>query len=501
MARTLVRGNTQIMPESITNVEIAFKDTDNPDGILLEKIQHSDEIVRTNAPVAGDINMDGHKLIGVAPGVDPSDVVIKSQLDSISAGLDPKESVRVATTGNITLNGLQTIDGVALQVGDRVLVKSQTNPVENGIYVADSAGWTRSADADGDINGEVSGGMFTFVEAGSTGAGTGWVVVADGNLNPDTDPITLTQFAGGGALTGGLGIQVAGTEIIADVDNSTIINNGGGGDKLAVKAGGITGTELAIGAVGTVNLADDSVTADKLNGGIAGAGISQNAGSGALDVNVDGSSIIINGDTLEVDTSAIAPGLAGDGLSSTGGDLDVNVDGTSIQIVGGQLQVNTTGITGAMDGAGLVANGAELDVNVDNSTIEIAADVVKVKADGITATEINASAVGAGLSGGSGTAISVDQSVMLAAANYTVRESHNATTDGQTSVTLDNPQVQGTEMVFVNGILMEEGAANDYTITYAAGSAGVITFNFGLQYHATNANKRDKVSVTYFKQA
>lgn len=495
MARTLVRGNTQIMPASITNTEIAVKDTSNPDGILLEKIQHSDEIVRTNAPVAGNINLDGHKIVGVAPGVDPNDVVIKSQLDSISAGLDPKESVRVTTTGNITLSGLQTIDGVALQVGDRVLVKSQTNPVENGIYIASDSGWTRSEDADGDVNGEVSGGMFTFVEAGSVNAGTGWVVVADGALNPGTDSIVFTQFAGGGALTGGFGIRVAGTEIIADVDNTTISNTGGTGDKLAVKALGITSNELAPDSVIESKILNGAVSADKVNADVAGAGLSKNGSNGALDVNVDGSSIIINGNTLEVDPAAIAGNLAGDGLISTGGDLDVNVDGTTIQITGGQLVVNTAGITATLAGDGLVADGTNIDVNVDGSTLEIAADVVKVKAGGITATEINSSAIGSGLTGGNGISIAVDASAVMTVANYVVRERHNATTDGQTQVTLNAPQVSGTEMVFVNGVLMEEGTGNDYTIT----AGGVITFTFPLQYHPTNSNKRDKVSVTYYK--
>lgn len=61
-------------------------------------------------------------------------------------GLGAKTPVRCCTTGNVTLSGLQTIDGVALAVSDRVLVGSQTNEDENGIYVAKTDNWIRALD-------------------------------------------------------------------------------------------------------------------------------------------------------------------------------------------------------------------------------------------------------------------------------------------------------------------------------------------------------------------
>ena len=244
---------------------------------------------------------------------------------------------------------------------------------------------------------------------------------------------------------------------------------------------------------------------------IAGNGLAKNGTNHSLDVQVDGTTISIVGGVLQANANVLSAGLAGDGLVvGTGGVLDVQVDGTTIEVTGDTVQLVTAGVTTAylandavdktkinadIAGDGIVqAAGGELDVNVDDTTIEIDTDVVKVKAAGITETEIAASALGTGLTGGSGTTIAVDSTVFLAAANYVAREAHNATADGQTSITLSNTPVTGTEMVFVNGILMEEGAGNDYTI-----SGGVITFTFGLSYHATNTNKRDKVSVTYFK--
>ena len=76
----------------------------------------------------------------------------------VTAGLTPtmedipdatfKRSVRAATTANITLSATQTIDGIVLAVGDRVLVKDQTTSSQNGIYVVAAGAWTRALDAD-----------------------------------------------------------------------------------------------------------------------------------------------------------------------------------------------------------------------------------------------------------------------------------------------------------------------------------------------------------------
>ncbi len=65
----------------------------------------------------------------------------------VQAGGTVKESVRVATTGTITLSGLQTVDGIAVSAGDRVLVKNQTTASQNGIYIVAVGAWTRASDA------------------------------------------------------------------------------------------------------------------------------------------------------------------------------------------------------------------------------------------------------------------------------------------------------------------------------------------------------------------
>jgi hypothetical protein len=73
---------------------------------------------------------------------------IQAQINALTFGLSWKQAVRVATTANITLSGTQTIDGIAVIVGDRVLVKNQSTPSQNGIWICAAGAWTRATDLD-----------------------------------------------------------------------------------------------------------------------------------------------------------------------------------------------------------------------------------------------------------------------------------------------------------------------------------------------------------------
>lgn len=109
--------------------------------------------------------------------------------------LDSKQSVRVATTANIALTGLQSIDGVALTVGDRVLVKNQNAAKDNGIWVAAVAGWSRAADADS--NTEVTSALLVSVEQGTTLADTRWQLITDGAIILGTTALTFQNVTQG----------------------------------------------------------------------------------------------------------------------------------------------------------------------------------------------------------------------------------------------------------------------------------------------------------------
>lgn len=83
-------------------------------------------------------------------------------------------SVRAATVSNTTLLGLQTVDGVSLAAGDRVLVKDQTTGSQNGIYVVASGAWARAADAD--ASAKLAAGLMVYVREGTTNRGKGFVL-------------------------------------------------------------------------------------------------------------------------------------------------------------------------------------------------------------------------------------------------------------------------------------------------------------------------------------
>ena len=147
----------------------------------------------------------------------------KDYVDSVAAGLDPKESVRVATTAAGTLAtdfaAGETVDGVVLAPGDRILIKDQADASENGSYGVQAEGApARAADHDGTPANEVSGGNFTFVEQGTVNANAGWVLTGDGVLTPGTDDQNWTQFTGAGSFTSGLGIGQSGSTIFLDTD-------------------------------------------------------------------------------------------------------------------------------------------------------------------------------------------------------------------------------------------------------------------------------------------
>lgn len=122
-----------------------------------------------------DIDMNGvAKVINLAAPTNPSDAVNKSYVDALVEGLQWKANVRVASTANVNLSSPgASIDGVSLTVGDRVLLKNQTAPAENGIYVWSGAAvlLTRAADAS---TGSELVNAITTVSEGTANADTAW---------------------------------------------------------------------------------------------------------------------------------------------------------------------------------------------------------------------------------------------------------------------------------------------------------------------------------------
>lgn len=191
------------------------------------------------APTAS-VNLNSQKITNVADGTSSGDAVNLGQLQSIQAGLDPKGSVRVATTANITLSGTQTIDGVAVIAGDRVLVKNQSTGADNGIYVVAAGAWSRATDAN--TSAEVTTGLYVFVAEGTTNGDSAWVLTTDDPITLGTTALVFTQFSGAGQITAGAALTKTGNTLDVAVDNSTIEVSS---DALRVKALGITDAHVA----------------------------------------------------------------------------------------------------------------------------------------------------------------------------------------------------------------------------------------------------------------
>lgn len=139
------------------------------------------------------------------------------RLNGINSGVAIKAPVRAATTANITLSAEQTVDGIALVAGDRVLVKDQTSSIDNGIYEVATSSWSRTPDFDG--SNDVVTGTTVYVNSGTTNANTAWQVTTTGTILPGTSACAWTQSANltgvtpflasyllkaGGAMTGNL---------------------------------------------------------------------------------------------------------------------------------------------------------------------------------------------------------------------------------------------------------------------------------------------------------
>lgn len=108
---------------------------------------------------------------------------------SVAEGTAVKAPVRVATTANITLSGLQSIDGVTVAAYDRVLVKNQTTATENGIYEVSSGNWLRTKDFDGAY--DVVHGSRVLVVQGSENALREFYVSTSGTITIDTTSIAF----------------------------------------------------------------------------------------------------------------------------------------------------------------------------------------------------------------------------------------------------------------------------------------------------------------------
>lgn len=196
-------------------------------------------------PTSSNIDLGGFTFETALDNFATNQLVSRAYVDKVVEGFDPKPSAVAATTENIVLSGLQTVDTVPLEVGDFVLVKHQTNATENGLYVVAEGAWSRHVAMD---EYPEFRGAFVFVEphVGSVNGATGWVSSSSKTGVLGVDDIEFWQFAGAGTYSAGLGLSLTGTQFAVNTDSTLRFNgsllsiNGGALGSLPIGQGGGT---------------------------------------------------------------------------------------------------------------------------------------------------------------------------------------------------------------------------------------------------------------------
>ena len=217
------------------------------------------------ALATASVDLNNQKITNLTDPTNPQDAANKRYVDAAVVGIDWKPSVRLATTAPITLaTGLEngdTLDGVTLATGNRVLVKNQTDATENGIYVvAESGAPARSSDAD--TAAEITASFAVFVEEGTVNTDSGWTLTNNGTVTIGTTELAFTQFTGLGQITAGAGLTktantldvIGGDGITVNAD-SVVIDRAVVVTKYATNVGDGTNTSYTI----THNLATRDV--------------------------------------------------------------------------------------------------------------------------------------------------------------------------------------------------------------------------------------------------
>lgn len=205
---------------------------------------------------------DSYAFTGSVTASNPSSssqVATKAYVDSTvtggQAGLDFKESVRVASDASLSSSNSSTsftysagvisedsaatstllVDGVSLALGNRILLKNESNAIHNGIYEITQAGdgssttWELTRASDADSSADLTAGAFVFAEAGSVNANRSYVLQAVSGADPtlDTDNLNWIQYSGAGQISTGTGLTKSGDELQLDFTNLSTVANGG----------------------------------------------------------------------------------------------------------------------------------------------------------------------------------------------------------------------------------------------------------------------------------
>jgi hypothetical protein len=269
-AKDITLGTSTLTTGSTTNTLAGLQQLDvddvRVDGNEVSTTNTNSDL-SLNPNGTGNVSVNSSRITDLTDPTNPQDAATKAYVDARAAGLDPKESVRVASTTNIDISsGLingTSIDGVTVATGDRVLLKDQNNASENGVYVVAASGAASRA-TDFDEPEEVTSGVFFFVEEGASGDNRGFVLTSDGGQQTvGTDSLTFVQFSGAGQITAGDGLDKTGDVLSVNTANGIEVSSDNVQLASSVAGDGLTYTSGVLDVGGTTNRI--SVSADSID--------------------------------------------------------------------------------------------------------------------------------------------------------------------------------------------------------------------------------------------
>ncbi len=371
-------GTTQLTDAAVTNVKIANPSVFIGAQTITLGAAATTDLSGITSLVVDDITINGqtvsttsaNKDIALSPhgtgtvtvpagykdraGFGTTSLATKEYVDSVSQGLDVKNSVRAATTtslGTYTYNNgtsgvgatitktapfsALVLDGVTLSVSDRVLVKDEPSAggfnAYNGIYEVtatgdNSTGFILTRTIDANVSSELTGGVFVFVEEGTANADNGYVFTHEGTPTIGSTSLTVGQFSGAGQITAGAALTKTGNQLDVMVDNSSIEIVA---DQLNVKALGITNAMLA-GSIATSKLASPFFFISDETSTVAQINLNQtlkiNAGEG-IDTTISGNTINIVGELATASNAGVAFFPTANFLVTSGSVAITTIDG------------------------------------------------------------------------------------------------------------------------------------------------------------------------------
>lgn len=448
MAVTAIHGGRQIQSGTITNDRLAA--------------------------FTSSVDAGSQKITNLANGTTSGDAVNYSQLQAAINNQDLKASVQFASTGSetYTISGGSvtqisgtTFGGGSPAVNDRILVKNA--PAATGAGVADTGTTGTSQPANGIYTVTSNTTNLSVARAGDADAAAeltdGATVWVDGGTLADTQ-WTLTNSVTTVGTTAAQFTRTGGAVIAPD---GTSLTNSG--NTWSIAAGGVTLAKMA-------SLAANSVIGNNTGSGATPTALTLSSTGAASSVAYRDS----NGNTK---ANNYARGVTT--TATAGGTTTLTVSSTQFQ----QFTGSSTQTVVLPDATTLPATGYSFIIsNQSSGTVTVNANggglirTVAANTNAVITNITNATAAGTWDPGTTAT------STGLTASNFVTRETPSGSVNGSnTAFTLANTPTAGTERVYLNGILQEPGAGNDYTI-----SGATITY-------LTAPVSGDKVRVSYMK--